>query len=76
LVGRIGRGGSPGRTDGWRAPVAVRPGRSGAGREAGRAWTGADTCGRTGATGAGDAWTIRGCPPGKEPWMTREGEPA
>ncbi len=76
LAGRIGRGGWPGRGDGWRAPVAGRPGKSGAGGEAGRGWTGAGTGGRTGATGAGVAWMMRGRPPGKKPWMTREGEPA
>jgi len=48
----------------------------GAGGELGRAWTGADTCGRTGAAGAGDDWTIRGRPPGKKPWMRRDGAPA
>ena len=38
-----------------------------------RAWVGAETFGRTGATGAGDARMIRGRPPGKKPWMTWRG---
>jgi len=28
------------------------------------------------AAGEGDAWTMRGRPPGKKPWITREGAPA
>ena len=29
----------------------------------------------SGGAGAGEAWMIRGLPPGKKPWITREGEP-